>query len=139
METAESILQSFNLRNTRPRRLLLALVKKNRNMLTLNEAYVGLSNDMDRATVYRTLKSFTDCGLLHQFQGPDQQPVYELCNHKHTDGEPHSNHAHFVCNSCKKIVCIDDNQNAIKQDLPAGFSAEEVVVVIKGTCGNCGE
>jgi Fur family ferric uptake transcriptional regulator len=47
-------------------------------------------------------------------------------------------HAHFYCNSCDSVLCLESV--AVKQPiLPNGYTSEETEVIIKGTCAMCGK
>jgi Fur family ferric uptake transcriptional regulator len=43
---------------------------------------------------------------------------------------------HFICSICGKATCLNDVQvPAVK--LPRGYHADQVSLVVNGTCPNC--
>ena len=82
-------------------------------------------------TVYRNIALFKDEGK-----------VSVICNvngEERIDGntEPHP---HFVCNKCKAVIDVEDNQNA--DDLESqlaeeGFKVENRFVIYYGICPKC--
>ncbi len=94
-------------------------------------------DNADRITLYRTLKTFEENGIIHQAVDGTGTTKYALCNshsctaHKHTE-----KHAHFLCNDCGTTLCLDE---AINPDIkaPKGFEVEESYLVLKGRCKDC--
>lgn len=77
---------------------------------------------MDKATFYRNITKFEEINLLNSFESNDKKRYYELVK------KPH---AHFICNICNNIECIE---NDIKIELK-NYLIEDVI--IKGVCPNC--
>src|SRR5690606_36844426 len=51
----------------------------------------------DRVTVYRTLQTFVDKGIIHQIPTLDNSILYALCKHDCQQGTHYDNHVHFIC------------------------------------------
>lgn len=95
-------------------------------------------NEYDRVTLYRTLHSFTENGLLHKIPGDGGSAIYGLC--ADCDDEAHShNHMHFKCNICGITKCIDTPIDLPEVSLPKNYKMENVDVIINGTCEACHE
>jgi hypothetical protein len=62
----------------------------------------------DRVTVYRTLQTFVEKGIIHQIPTTDNSILYALCRHNCEQGHHHDNHVHFICTNCDKTFCLDD-------------------------------
>jgi Fur family transcriptional regulator, ferric uptake regulator len=60
---------------------------------------------------------------------------YALCKDCE-EGHHHDDHVHFVCTNCNKTICLDDIVSP-NIELPAGYEAENVQVVINGVCKDC--
>src|SRR5687767_12503565 len=89
----------------------------------------------DRVTVYRTLQTFVEKGIIHTIPTADNAILYALC--KDCDEEHHhDDHVHFVCRNCNTTICLDDVVSP-EMNLPAGYVAEDVQVVINGICKDC--
>ena len=52
-------------------------------------------------------------------------------------GHHHDDHVHFVCTNCNKTICLDDIVSP-NIELPEGYLAQNVQVVINGVCRECG-
>jgi Fur family ferric uptake transcriptional regulator len=93
--------------------------------------------EFDRITLYRTIKSFTKKGVIHEIVMPGDVRKLALCNLDCTGGKGHHehNHIHFQCNSCKEIYCIEMN------DFPKlnlqGYDVDQIEVQAKGICSSC--
>lgn len=67
MTPAAQTLKAFNLRHTAGREQVLDLfLSAGGHALAHNDVETGLGPDHDRVTVYRTLRTFLDAGLLHK-------------------------------------------------------------------------
>ncbi len=90
----------------------------------------------DRTTLYRTLKTFAEKGLVHQINDGTSSAKYALCNttcnsQKHTDIHPH-----FYCERCKETTCI--NSISIPEiKLTNPFKIHSTELIIKGVCNVC--
>ena len=90
----------------------------------------------DRTTLYRTLKTFEEKGIVHQIDDGTNISKYALC-------EPGCNceleqdlHLHFHCNNCDETVCLTEHKIP-HINLPDGSVAEDANLVIKGICEKC--
>ena len=95
-----------------------------------------LCKEMDRVTLYRTLQSFMDNGLVHKIPTESGNTMYGLCNEScHPDQHQHD-HIHFTCEKCGKVECLDEQLPAIK--IP-GYVVEDISLMLKGICKDCRE
>lgn len=99
----ERALQHAGLRVTRQRVTVLGSLAGRSDAVTAQDLYsefrdagegIGLS------TVYRTLTSLADAGLLDTFQREGEQ-AFKLCGDAH--------HHHLVCEACHRVVEIEAN------------------------------
>lgn len=90
----------------------------------------------DRVTVYRTLQTFVEKGIIHQIPTTDNSILYALCKQDCEEGHHHDNHVHFVCNQCAKTFCLDDVV-VPEVKLPKGFSPVEASMIVSGVCMDC--
>ncbi|MBX2846534.1 MAG: transcriptional repressor [Saprospiraceae bacterium] len=105
------------------------------NALSHHAVEQALSSNMDRVTLYRTLNSFIEKGILHKVtdnSGISHFALCHSCDHEHHFDE----HVHFKCTSCESMVCID---TAILEApaLPKGYATQSMKVVLEGTCPKC--
>lgn len=92
--------------------------------------------EYDRVTLYRTLHSFTENGLLHKIPGDSGSATYGLCEDCDVK-EHHHNHMHFKCNNCGTTECINIPINIPSVALPAEYEMTDVDVIISGVCKEC--
>ena len=90
----------------------------------------------DRVTVYRTLQTFVEKGIVHQIPTTDNSILYALCKQDCKEGHHHDNHVHFVCNQCEKTFCLDD-VIVPEVKLPKGFAPVEASMIVAGVCIDC--
>ncbi len=90
----------------------------------------------NRVTVYRTLQTFVEKGIIHSIPTTDNSVLYALCKHNCNASHHHDNHVHFICNTCNNTICLDDVVvPAVK--LPKNFSKIQAAMVVTGVCGSC--
>lgn len=131
------ILESYNLRNTPCRANVIAYFLKHDFAIAHADLESELKNYFDRVTLYRTLKSFLEKGLIHKVIDNEGSPKYALCNHHHCSSNHHEhNHVHFKCNSCGHTTCLEHIFIPIPS-LPKGYSISESNLLITGVCDKC--
>lgn len=129
------ILRNKNLSVTDSRKKILSLFLLNEDALTHGDIEKKAGEKFDRVTVYRTLQVFVEKGIVHTIPTADNSVLYALCKDC-GEGHHHDDHVHFVCSNCGITICLDDVVSP-KIDLPTGYNAESVQVVIKGVCSKC--
>lgn len=92
--------------------------------------------EYDRVTLYRTLHSFEENGLLHKIPGDSGSAVYGLCNDCQVAAH-HHNHMHFKCSNCGSTECIDIPIKIPAITLPANYKMSDMDVIINGICSDC--
>lgn len=91
----------------------------------------------DRVTLYRTLHSFTENGVLHKIPDDSGFATYGICYHTCDAKSHHHDHLHFKCNACGSIECLDEHVPDVH--LPEGYSIQEINLIINGICKICSE
>jgi len=131
----EEILEKNEVRPTAMRLLVLQylLSKKVTISLTNVENYFEKS---DRTTLYRTLKTFVENGIVHKIDDGTGVTKYALCEENCNCEIETDLHLHFHCTECNETVCLTDYKIPIIT-LPKGYVAENVNLVAKGTCDKC--
>lgn len=136
MKDALDILKSNHLSNTDSRREILQVFLRSRSALAHHDIEKKTGEKFDRVTVYRTLQTFIDKGIVHTIPTADNAVKYALCREECSEGHHHDNHIHFVCDSCGSTTCLDET--AIPQiKLPQGYRQEKVNVIVNGVCKTC--
>lgn len=135
MTEIEKTLESKNVRPTAMRILIYKYMAENEMTVSLSDIESAFYR-AERTTLYRTLKTFEEKGVVHQIDDGTNISKYALC-------EPGCNceldqdlHFHFHCSNCSETVCLTEHKIPhIK--LPDGYIAENANLVVKGICDKC--
>lgn len=90
----------------------------------------------DRTTLYRTLKTFENNGLIHSIDDGSGAVKYALCEEACEPVRHRDLHMHFHCIKCNETTClpaiiIPDTK------MPDGYEVAELNLTAKGTCASC--
>ena len=129
------ILRRKSLSVTDSRKKILGLFLDSQDALAHGDIEKKAGEKFDRVTVYRTLQTFVEKGIIHSIPTSDNSVRYALCRDCQ-EGHHHDEHVHFVCSNCGKTICLDDVVSPAI-DLPEGYVVENVQVVINGICKDC--
>ena len=132
---SETLLRDFKLRSTPNRQEILHLFLQKNHALSHGDIEKEIENSLDRVTVYRTLKTFLDKGLIHKVLDDEGSLKYALCNEACTTVEHHHDHIHFKCTACGQTYCLNIDVPPVK--LPKGYRANAVNLLIQGICERC--
>ena len=135
MDKVGKILRKYNLKNTGCRHDVLEILLDQSHAMSHADLESAVQENYDRVTVYRTLRTFQEKGLIHKVLDDTGAAKYAPCSDCSLE-EHHHEHVHFKCNICGNTVCIED-LNIPFIELPDGFKAEERNILISGTCNKC--
>ena len=136
MDNHSDILKRNGLSVTESRKKILELFLDSEGALAHADIEKNTDVAFDRVTVYRTLQTFVDKGIIHQIPTTDNSILYALCKQNCQEGHHHDNHVHFICNNCDKTFCLDD-VTVPDVKLPRGFTPEHAAMVVTGVCMDC--
>lgn len=129
----ENKLMDKNTRPTSMRILVYDFLSSQKVALSLSEIE-QLFNYADRITIYRTLKTFEEKGIVHSIQ-ENTTTKYILCDDG-CDEKTHKDwHLHFYCKICKQTTCKEDF--IIPQDSDHEYRIDEIKLFGKGICEKC--
>ncbi len=134
-ENLKSILKSHELRITDCRLDVMQFFLNEKGALSQGD----LENQFtqyDRVTLYRTLNSFLDSGILHKIPNETGTATYGLCHDTCSPDHHDHNHIHFKCNSCGQIECLDEKV-VPKVTVPTGYQIDGVNMIVDGICATC--
>jgi Fur family transcriptional regulator, ferric uptake regulator len=132
----EEILRHNNLSVTDSRKKILNIFLTHQSALAHRDIEKKAGEKFDRVTVYRTLQTFVEKGIIHTIPTTDNSVRYALCKAECTEGHHHDDHIHFICVNCGSAICIDDVPIP-EVSLPRGYTQASVEVVVKGICKEC--
>jgi Fur family ferric uptake transcriptional regulator len=134
-QISNRLLKSFRLRSTPTREEILHLFLQKDYALSHGDIESEIDENIDRVTVYRTLKTFSDRGLIHKVLDDGGGLKYALCTEACSTTQHRHEHVHFKCTECGQTICLDIEIPQVK--LPKGYLPKEVNLLIQGTCQNC--
>ena len=138
MDRLNECLDSRGLKSTRQRYFIADTFFRTTTHINLEELLKKVKRKIPRvgyATVYRTMKLLTECGLAIERQFGDGQTRFENV----PEG---GHHDHMICIKCSKIV---EFQNQKIEDLQIetarklGFKVLRHKLELYGYCKGCGE
>ena len=121
---------------TDSRKKILELFMRSNGALAHADIEHQSGTEFDRVTIYRTLQTFVEKGIIHTIPTADNSVRYALCKDECSEGHHHDNHVHFMCDDCGTTYCLDQVV-APQLSLPDGFNATRTDVVVSGKCKNC--
>ncbi|MBM6829263.1 transcriptional repressor [Anaerotignum lactatifermentans] len=130
----ESLLKSADLKATKKRQLLLSILQQENRAMTAEEVHEKATPllAMNLSTVYRTLNTLTEKGILSKTQRKDKKAYYALEHHDH--------HHRLVCTVCKKTIPVDSCPlRELEEDLEqkTGFRITGHTLEFSGICPLC--
>ncbi|MEP2275336.1 MAG: transcriptional repressor [Reichenbachiella sp.] len=130
----EEKLENRNIKPTTMRLLVLRQLVECGSAISLKDLESKFEK-ADKATLYRTLKTFEENKLIHGIEDGTGSVKYALCE-EGCECAPQDQHIHFHCVQCGETYCL--TQSKIPQtQIPIGFNASSSSMVYKGTCANC--
>lgn len=137
MNDFREILKTHDLRHTNSREDILVFFQHQTSALSHSDLEIQLGNQLDRVTIYRTLKTFLDKGILHKVLDDEGGTKYALCRTTECSHQKHQHdHVHFKCNSCGNTTCIE-SVHIPALLLPEGYERHEVNLLVQGICADC--
>jgi len=134
-KTASELLAAAGLRRTRARESLLALLYESDRPLSHQEiAEKPGGAEFDRVTLYRTMATLEQAGLIHRVQGVDG--FWRFSGHSlEAPGCP-GDHPHFLCLDCGRMTCLKD-QSLPWVSVPHESQVYGKQLVVYGRCPAC--
>jgi Fur family transcriptional regulator, ferric uptake regulator len=134
--SVNDILKHNRLSITGSRQKILELFLSKNGALSHADIEKKTGESFDRVTVYRTLQTFVESGIIHLIPTTDNSIKYALCKNDCAPGHHHDNHVHFICDECNKTICLEDvTIPSVK--LPKGFTPQHSEMVVTGVCVEC--
>ena len=84
------------------------------------------------------MKTFEENNIVHQIADGTGIMKYALCEEDCECEVGHDLHLHFHCNLCNETICLTDRKIP-PVNLPQGYVAEDINLVVKGICNKCSD
>ncbi|MGN6616276.1 MAG: Fur family transcriptional regulator [Ilyomonas sp.] len=134
--TIDDILRKNQLSVTGSRKKILELFQQSDGALAHADIEKQTHEEFDRVTIYRTLQTFVEKGIIHPIPTADNSVRYALCKEECSEGHHHDDHVHFICDDCGTTYCLE--HVAIPEvHLPNGFVLKQTEVLVSGKCNRC--
>ena len=90
-------------------------------------------NRFDKVTIYRTLESLLDVGLVHKVFMDKRARYFEL-SHNCTESQCHP---HFTCTNCGETACLTSVTLPMAKSPHKGYIIRRQQVRLEGLCPAC--
>ncbi|WP_339839730.1 transcriptional repressor [uncultured Maribacter sp.] len=137
MTEIEKTLDDKSIRPTAMRILIYKYMASKETAVALTDIENAFEK-AERTTLYRTLKTFEEKGIVHQIDDGTNISKFALCQPGCKCEIDQDLHLHFYCSHCEKTVCLTEHKIP-HINLPTGYIAEDANLVIKGICDTCSE
>lgn len=137
MNPSKDTLKEYQLRHTGCRSDILQSFQNFDFALSHGDLEERFGDRFDRVTIYRTLKTFVEKGIIHKVLDDEGGTKYALCrNSECSHDNHHHDHVHFKCLQCGNTTCIETAHIPVF-NLPEGYKRTEVNMLVQGTCPTC--
>lgn len=104
LEKLEKYLSKNALKMTKQRKVILDVLSTLEHHVSLEELFQEVQKEhkgVGMATLYRTMRLFSDAGIANELRFDDGLTRYELATGEH--------HDHLICLECKMIIEFEDD------------------------------
>ncbi len=137
MSLSKDTLKEYELRHTGCRSDILQSFQNFNFALSHGDLEEQFGERFDRVTIYRTLKTFVEKGIIHKVLDDEGGTKYALCRTTECSHDNHHHdHVHFKCLKCGNTTCIESVHIPVF-NLPEGYKRTEVNMLVQGTCPSC--
>ena len=136
MGRSAEILQSHGLKKTGIRIKVIEMLDKMPYAVSQPELESHLSDEADRVTIYRTLNTLEEKGIVHKVIDREGLSRFAMCSSGCSEHKHHDEHLHFQCTSCSNIYCLSIPVEA-QFNLPQGFEIHQMRIYVDGICKTC--
>ena len=137
MKDLEQNLLSHHIKPTAMRLVVLNFLLEQSSAQSLTDIELKMGRT-DRVTLYRTIRTFEENGLVHRIEDGSGITKFALCAPGCDVEGHHDLHVHFYCIECKETHCLPKT-HIPEVKLPATYKVLETQLVVKGVCANCSE
>ncbi|OGS20527.1 MAG: hypothetical protein A2252_09720 [Elusimicrobia bacterium RIFOXYA2_FULL_39_19] len=131
MEQIKKLLDSKQIRPTVQRMKILKCLSEKKGHLTVDTIYEIIRKEiptMSKTTVYNTLSSMAEVGIVVPIVITGKEARYELNTVQHH---------HFFCERCAKVIDIEVQCDHFCKGEINGHKINELHGYFKGVCKNC--
>jgi len=134
MKAVKDKLNAHQLKATPTRLAVLELMTKHTGAIPF-AALQGELEGTDRITLFRTLNTFVESGVVHKAHFQNGDTYYAMCSSTCSAEGHFHDHVHFKCTTCEIVSC---------KKLPAGVRIDmpdvdihKIDINVMGVCADC--
>ncbi len=132
----KKLLNNRELRATTPRLNLLNKMQEYKTAMPYSAIQESLKS-LDRVTLYRTLESLKEKGIIHKAYQERNEVYYAICGHQCHENQHNHDHIHFKCERCNSVTCQKTNME-LNISLP-DHKINKISIHLEGICNLCKE
>lgn len=133
-KTIQDLLSERSLKVTKVRVQVLELIQSYDAAIPFSKIQEECK-ELDRVTLYRTIQTLLEKGIIHKAYTDNNNTFYALCGHSCSPDQHAHNHVHFECTKCGQITC-EELPKEVKIHLP-NFQIESTEIHLTGLCEKC--
>jgi Fe2+ or Zn2+ uptake regulation protein len=128
----EQLLKHYRLKVT-PQRIAIIELMDVAGHISIDDLYHSIRKrfaSISLATLYKNVHTMMAKNLIREVKVPGQKAKYEI------EKKPH---AHLLCKSCGELKDIEFDPSTLIENAEknSSYEADEVSIVISGTCPHC--
>jgi len=128
------LLQSRALKATNHRLNLLNKMQEYKSAMPYSALQESVKS-MDRVTLYRTIESLKEQGIIHKAFQENNESYYAICGTSCDKDHHNHDHIHFKCIECDTVTCEQTIQST-EISIP-GNEIHKISIHIEGICKLC--
>jgi len=130
----KELLHSRELKATKSRLNLLGRMQEYKSAMPYSAIQEAMKS-MDRVTLYRTLESLKEQGIIHKAFQEGNESYYAICGKSCSTHHHHHDHIHFKCINCKAVTC-EHAINSLEISIP-DVEIHKISIHVEGICKAC--
>ena len=130
----KELLKERKLKATNTRLSLLIKMAKYGSAISYSDIQKAL-NPIDRVTLYRTIESLKEKGIIHKAFQENSEVYYAICGNSCGENHHHHEHIHFKCLKCYTISC--EKLDQILELSLSDFIINKISINLEGICKFC--
>jgi len=132
----KDLLRNRDLKATNPRLSLLTKMQEYESAMPYSAIQASLKS-IDRVTLYRTLESLKEKGIIHKAFQENNETYYAICGKKCGKNHHSHDHIHFKCVNCDAVTC-ENISSTIEISIP-DYEIQKISIHLEGVCKLCKE
>ena len=134
IEEFKELLHARALKATSPRLNLLMEMQSFKSAMPYSMIQKAME-PIDRVTLYRTIESLKNQGIIHKAFQVDHEIYYAICSQTCNKSHHKHDHVHFRCVKCEAVTC-EEPTKAIEISI-SDNEIHRITTYVEGVCRTC--